>query len=252
MVEKTNYSLGFSFALIIHLIALFVSGMASTFIQDARSELQPQSDMMSLALVEDFLSDNPSPKNADPAPRIQTDTPIEFFRVPQPLHEPALFTDYSTDLIEIPKHTLSDFAPPPPAIVIQPPSALPDKTVMPTLSTLLASQETTDPASLNSDSAGGMLQGALIAPTTTGQAIHPTYPMNARRKGEQGRVILDVLVSKKGKATSVTLVSSSGFKDLDAAARDAVIQATFKPGERNGKTVEASARMTILFQLNQN
>jgi len=30
------------------------------------------------------------------------------------------------------------------------------------------------------------------------------------------------------------------------------MQAEFKPGERNGKAVEAAARMTILFQLNQN
>lgn len=252
-MEKTNYSLAFSFALLIHLIALFILGMAtSTFMQDARSELKPQSDMMSLSLVEDLLSDNPSPKNEDSSPRLQTDTPIEFLRVPQPLPDPSLFADPSSDLIEIPKHTLSDFAPPPPAIVIQQPSALPDKTVMPALSTLLASQETTESASLNSDSAGGMLQGALIAPTTTDHAIKPKYPMHARQKGEQGRVILDVLVSTNGKATSVTLVSSSGFKDLDASARDAVMQATFRPGERNGKTVEASARMTILFQLNQN
>jgi protein TonB len=65
-------------------------------------------------------------------------------------------------------------------------------------------------------------------------------------------VILDVLVSKEGLATSITLVSSSGFKDLDAAAKEAVKFAKFEPGARNGKPVEASARMTILFKLKQN
>jgi protein TonB len=96
------------------------------------------------------------------------------------------------------------------------------------------------------------LQGALLAPTTKDKTINPKYPMNSRRKGEQGRVVLDVLVSKEGEPTAITLVSSSGFKDLDAAAKEAVLLAKFKPGARNGKPVEASARMTILFQLNQN
>jgi protein TonB len=251
-VEKTDYSLGFIFAFIIHVIALFLLGMTSSFIQDVHSEFQPQADTMTLSLVEDLLSDNPSPKNEAPSPRLQPDTPIEFLRMPQPLPERIPFTDHSSDLIEIPQHIFPDFDPPSPAIVNQPPSVLPDTTVMPTLSTLLSSQEPTDTASLNSDVTKGMFQGVLIAPTTKDQAINPKYPMNARRKGEQGRVILDVLVSNNGKAASVTLVSSSGFKDLDTAAKDAVIQAKFKPGERNGKAVEASTRITILFQLNQN
>ena len=252
MVERTDYSLGFSVALIIHVIALFLLGMASMFKQDGAAALQPQSDMLTLSLVEDLLSDNPSPKNADSAPRPQPDTRLELFRAPQPIPETPMFTDRLNEMIEIPKHTLPDLAPPSPVIVIQPPSTLPDKTVMPTLSTLLTSQETTDPSSLHSDSTGGVLQGALSAPTTKDQAINPKYPMNSRRKGEQGRVILDVLVSKDGAATSNTLVSSSGFKDLDAAAKEAVMLAKFKPGARNGKPVDASARITILFQLNQN
>ncbi|MEI7945210.1 MAG: TonB family protein [bacterium] len=219
---------------------------------DDEGVLQPLSDMLTLSLVEDFLSDNPSPKNADTAPRPQPDTHLALFHAPQPIPEAPLFNDRLNEMVDIPKHTLSDYSPPPPAILIQTPSSLPDKTVMPTLSTLLVSQEATDPDSLHTDSTGGVLQGAISAPTTIDKTINPKYPMNSRRKGEQGRVILDVLVSKEGVATSITLVSSSGFKDLDTAAKDAVMLAKFEPGERNGKPIEASARMTILFKLNQN
>jgi protein TonB len=252
MVERTDYSLGFSVALIIHVIALFLLGMAYMIKRNDETVLPPQTDMLTLSLVEDVLSDNPSPKNADTAPRPQPETRLELLRVPQPTPDPPMFTDRLNEMMEIPKHTLPNLEPPSPVIVIQTPSPLPDKTVMPPLATLLASQETTDPASLHSDSTGGVLQGALSAPTTKDQAIHPKYPMNSRRKGEQGRVILDVLVSKDGAAISITLVSSSGFKDLDIAAKEAVMLAKFKPGARNGKPVDASARITILFQLNQN
>lgn len=249
---KTNYSLGFAFALMIHGVALFLLGMLVKINLDDRPEVEPLAEAMTLSLVEEVLSDNPSPKIADTAPRPQSDTRIELLRVPQPLPEHPILTDLSSDMIEIPKHPLSDLTPPSPVINIQTPSALPDRTLMPTLSTLLSSQDVTDPSSLHSDSSGGVQQGALIAPAARDQAIHPKYPMASRRKGEQGRVILDVLVSKEGKASSVTIISTSGFKELDAAAKEAVMDAKFKPGERNGKAVEASARMTILFQLNQN
>lgn len=251
-MAKTNYSLGFAFALMIHVIALFLLGMVVKFNLDKQPEVEPLAEVLTLTLVEEVLSDNPSPKMADTLPRPQSDAHMELLRLPQPMPEHAPLTDLSSDMIEIPKHPLSDLTPPPPVVNIQTPSALPDKTLMPTLSTLLSSQDITDPASLHSDSTGGVQQGALIAPATKDQAIHPKYPMASRRKGEQGRVILDVLVSKEGKARSVTIVSTSGFRELDAAAKEAVMDAKFKPGERNGKAVEASARMTILFQLNQN
>lgn len=249
---RTDYSLGFTFALMIHMIALFLLGMAPTFNTDGLTDVQLPTDTMTLSLVEDLLSDNPSSIKSYTVPRPQPETHLEFLRVPQPISEHPIFAESSSDLMELPKHMLPDYTPPQPTIVAQMPSALPDKTVMPMLSPVLVSQEETDPSSPYSDSASGLQQGALIAPITKDQAIHPKYPMTSRRKGEQGRVILDVLVSKEGQAISVSFVSSSGFKDLDVAAKDAVMQAKFKPGERNGKAVEAAARMTILFQLNQN
>ncbi|MEI6646254.1 MAG: energy transducer TonB [bacterium] len=253
MVARTDYSLGFTVALMLHVVALFLLGMAPTFITDRRmTDVQPPADTIALSLVEDLLSDNASSKKIDAELRPPLGTHLEILRVSQSVPEHPLFTDLSSDRNELPIHALPDYVPPSPTIVMQTPSALPDKTIMPTLSPVLSSQETMDPSSQYSDTDGGLLQGTLIAPTTKAQAIHPKYPMTSRRRGEQGRVILDVLVSNKGHATSVTFVSSSGFRDLDVAAKDAIMQAEFKPGERNGKAVEAAARITILFQLNQN
>ena len=79
--------------------------------------------------------------------------------------------------------------------------------------------------------------------------IKPTYPIGARRRGEEGTVILDVAVAADGSATSVSLVSSSGFRDLDRAAQRAVEQARFKPGTRNGRATPSAARLTLIFRL---
>lgn len=244
--------MSFLLSIMLHMIVLLFLGAFVTFKNAAGSEIQKSPDAMTLSLVEDILSDTPAPKSSDTAPLPSPESQLEFLRIPQPLPEQPAFSDLSSDTLEIPKHTLTDFSPPPPTVVITTPSALPDKTVMPKLSPMLSTQETTDPYSTHNDSTGGMLQGALVAPTTKEKTIHPKYPMNSRRRGEEGKVILDVLVTKDGHAKSVTLVASSGFKELDAAAKEAVLAAKFNPGERNGKVVEASARMVILFQLKSN
>lgn len=234
------------------MIALVFIGVAVTFNKPESSELPIPPDSVTLSLVEDLLTDTPSLKNADTAPRPEQDNKLELLRLPNPLLQAPAFVDITSDTVEIPKHPYPDFSPPPPTMIINPPTALPDKPVMPKLATILASPETTDPSSTHSDSTGGMVQGVLIPPTTKDQSVRPKYPMASRRRGEEGRVILDVMVSQEGTPTSITLVSSSGHKELDRAAEEAVLTTLFVPGARNGKTVEASARIVILFQLKQN
>ena len=77
----------------------------------------------------------------------------------------------------------------------------------------------------------------------------PAYPDAARRRGEQGRVMLRVNVSADGRPVSVTPLQSSGFPRLDDAAVAAVRQWRFEPAERNGKPVEGAADVPILFRL---
>lgn len=251
-MPRTNYSLSFVLALIFHGIALIFIGVAVTFNKPEERELPMHPDSVTLSLVEDLLTDTPSPKSADTAPRPEQDNKLEFLRMQNPLLQAPSFEDLSSDTVEIPKHPYPDFSPPPPTMMNDPPTALPDKLIMPKLATILASQETTDPSSTHSGSTGGMLQGVLVPPTTKDQSVRPKYPMASRRRGEEGRVIVDVMVSREGKPQRVTLVSSSGFKELDRAAEEAVSTTLFIPGERNGKTVEATARIAIQFQLKPN
>jgi len=75
------------------------------------------------------------------------------------------------------------------------------------------------------------------------------YPILARRRGIEGKVILKVLVSKTGRPLKVVLERSSGSSILDHAAMKAVRKWFFKPGKLNGKAVEMWVRVPVVYRL---
>lgn len=77
----------------------------------------------------------------------------------------------------------------------------------------------------------------------------PDYPSLAKRMGEQGRVLLQVLVSAQGRASDVRLHKSSGSTRLDEAAIRAVSQWHFIPARQGDQTVDAWVVVPILFKL---
>lgn len=62
----------------------------------------------------------------------------------------------------------------------------------------------------------------------------PAYPAASKRMGEQGKVVLRVLIGADGLPQKIELSQSSGFDRLDRAAQDAVGRWKFVPGKRNG------------------
>lgn len=77
----------------------------------------------------------------------------------------------------------------------------------------------------------------------------PVYPSQSRRRNEQGRVMLRVLVSVAGRAEDVQVRSSSGSLRLDDAARDAVRRWKFVPAKRGTDPVAAWVLIPISFKL---
>lgn len=73
----------------------------------------------------------------------------------------------------------------------------------------------------------------------------PTYPEYARRNGIQGKVILEVQVTREGEAKEVAIVSSSGYDTLDKAAFEAVKNWHFIPARLNGKVVDTPMPILI-------
>lgn len=66
----------------------------------------------------------------------------------------------------------------------------------------------------------------------------PSYPALSRRLGEQGKVVVRVLIGVDGTAQQAEIRSSSGYERLDQAALATVRSWRYAPGKRNG-TAEA-------------
>jgi protein TonB len=71
------------------------------------------------------------------------------------------------------------------------------------------------------------------------------------RQREQGRVLLNVLVDAGGNVQRIEIARSSGHANLDAAAREAVQRAHFKPVLRDGKAISAWGMVPIEFRLDR-
>jgi periplasmic protein TonB len=77
----------------------------------------------------------------------------------------------------------------------------------------------------------------------------PRYPESARRRQEQGRVMVGVSVAADGTPIDTRIDLSSGHPALDEAAMEAVRQWRFVPGSQDNRPVVASAEVPIVFRL---
>ena len=77
----------------------------------------------------------------------------------------------------------------------------------------------------------------------------PVYPTMSKRMGEQGTVMLRVLVKSDGSAANVEVKSSSGFPRLDQSAVEAVKSWRFNPATLDGKPVDEWYQVPIPFKL---
>ena len=83
----------------------------------------------------------------------------------------------------------------------------------------------------------GAIQGAL------------KYPEIARKAGIQGRVIVQVLVSEKGKVVDAQIIQSLGHSGCDVAAIKAIQSVNWKPASRGYKPVPGWIAIPVIFKL---
>jgi protein TonB len=81
------------------------------------------------------------------------------------------------------------------------------------------------------------------------QAPPPEYPPLSRRAGEQGKVVLKVLINERGRPERVDIQQSSGWPRLDEAARQAALRYLFKPHLEDGKAIAVFAMVPINFSI---
>ena len=77
----------------------------------------------------------------------------------------------------------------------------------------------------------------------------PRYPYLSRANGEEGKVILQIVVDKYGLASEITIVQSSGYRRLDKAATKAVKKWKFQPALKGGFKVQGVVQVPISFVL---
>ena len=77
----------------------------------------------------------------------------------------------------------------------------------------------------------------------------PSYPAISKRMGEQGKVMLRVLIGTDGLPQKVEVQKSSGFDRLDRQAQDTVRRWRFVPGKRNGVAEAMWYQVPINFVL---
>ena len=77
----------------------------------------------------------------------------------------------------------------------------------------------------------------MVQPSSSASHLNnpaPAYPAVSRRLGEQGLVVLRVLIGADGQVQKVEVKESSGFERLDRQAIDTVTRWRFVPGTKNG------------------
>ena len=119
------------------------------------------------------------------------------------------------------------------------------------------SSKETDGSGLGSSNNGfknGSGQGIVKNGMVMNQARYrdtprPDYPESARREGQEGRVLLRVLVDDRGRIKSVEISNSSGSDALDRAAAEAIRRWRFHPARYGDQPVESWLRIPIEFRL---
>ena len=108
-----------------------------------------------------------------------------------------------------------------------------------------ATQGEVAPATDSAASGNGTMRTAVFA---EGCAT-PEYPTRAARNGDQGTVRLALLVGADGRVSSSRVAKSSGSRDLDRAALQALSLCKFQPAISNGQAEAGWAQIDYVWRL---
>lgn len=101
------------------------------------------------------------------------------------------------------------------------------------------------------DQTPGQQEGAVITSSVPRYDINPrpVYPPVAIRRRYEGTVLLEVLVSREGRAQEAKVVQSSGYTILDRRALTTVEKWVFVPAMRGAEPVETWVEVPVVFEL---
>lgn len=80
------------------------------------------------------------------------------------------------------------------------------------------------------------------------ERVEPTFPPKARKRGETGTVVLNVLVSETGRIIRVVVEEGVPGSEMESAAVSAVLRWRFRPATEDGKPVRAWSKARFVFE----
>ncbi|MFC1235046.1 energy transducer TonB [Vibrio sp. F74] len=88
-------------------------------------------------------------------------------------------------------------------------------------------------------------------PTFKARPTPVSYPRVAKRRGQQGKVLIEVWIDDKGKQIKQFIVDSSGFSTLDGAALTAISNWKFDVSTDRGHAIAHRVQIPVNFKLDR-
>lgn len=162
---------------------------------------------------------------------------------PPPLDPPKPMPTLAPPDVFVPKVEVDVAPPPQPSPVIA--TTEPDPAPAPVSPSATVPDAAPTPATTSNT---GVMHTAVFA-DANGCAL-PEYPARAARNGETGTTTLALLVGTDGHVTSARVEHSSGSRELDRAAVNALSLCRFKPATSNGVPEAGWAQLAYVWTLN--
>lgn len=205
----------FTGVVVLHLVVIYAaySGLLTRMVQVA----------MPAAVYVSFVADTPAKTEATPPPKT-----VQITQMPPPLFHPPVVPIVVATQVER-------------TITVAPAVAAPEQ--KPTV------------AAVTAPVAAPAAPPPVAGPKTITSGVEyvhapqPVYPPMAKRMGEQGKVVLRILVNERGMPDQVTVQTSSGSARLDEAGRQAALRSLFKPHVEDGRAVAVYVIVPLNFQL---
>ena len=156
--------------------------------------------------------------------------------------------------------------PPPPKLAAPPPPFIPPPevqvqqpvqqnvitattTVKPTTTEIAPMPKPAEPAPPAPAPAAAPVRVAAVVDASACQK--PAYPPSSLRAEETGVVTLAFLIGTDGRVLESRVEKSSGYKELDKAARAGLSLCKFKPGSVDGKPEQSWTKMQYVWKLEE-
>ena len=91
----------------------------------------------------------------------------------------------------------------------------------------------------------GVLQEAIVV-----SGNKPVYPKTAILRNQQGRVVVELTITTKGKAKNPQIITSSGYSILDNAILDFIQKELFMPAHKGDEKITTKQVFSFRFELN--